>query len=526
MKKLLFIVFAALLFTDARADTITTNLGNSATLSGSSSGVLTQKAAAAASGTITWPAGTIDFSATGGTSQVLKQVTSGSTFTVGQLASSDLSNSANIALYNAAGTWTAAQTYNGVAVNWLDSGAVARGVLALTGSNHFYVGDYNNAITGGNTNLFANNQIIGTVNGTNRWVVSSTGVTVTGTVGLNGSSTGTLQLKAPAAAGSNTLTFPAGTTDFSATGGTSQVVKQTSSGGALTVAQLAYSDLSGTVPLTSLATQATNTVVGNATSGTAAPTALAVGTCSTSASAIIWTTNTGFGCNTSVNAATLGGATFASPGAIGGTTPSNSTFTTTTSTQSTNATFTAETLSNSNSGSSAGVQLQLTTAFGPAQGEMVLTAGAFQFEQAHQLLFIGEGSGGVGFWGAGGAGIGDVTFAAGNQTSVAMRLTTGEHIQFHQATGPTVGSGAGDCGTSPAIVGTDNAGRVTVGSIANGGFCTVTFNNSWTNAPICIVNDETTNITARATNIAVGSFRITGVIVAGDKLDFYCVGYE
>lgn len=65
-----------------------------------------------------------------------------------------------------------------------------------------------------------------------------------GDFALKGASSGTITLKAAAAAGSNTITFPAGTTDFSATGGTSQVVKQTSSGGALTVAQLAASDLS------------------------------------------------------------------------------------------------------------------------------------------------------------------------------------------------------------------------------------------------------------------------------------------
>lgn len=61
---------------------------------------------------------------------------------------------------------------------------------------------------------------------------------------LAGSSSGTLTIQAPAAAGSNTLTFPAGTTNFSSTGGTSQVVKQTSSGGAFTVARLACADLS------------------------------------------------------------------------------------------------------------------------------------------------------------------------------------------------------------------------------------------------------------------------------------------
>jgi hypothetical protein len=61
---------------------------------------------------------------------------------------------------------------------------------------------------------------------------------------LNGSSSGTLTVKPAAAAGSNTLTLPAGTTDFSATGGTSQVIKQTSAGAAFTVARLACADLS------------------------------------------------------------------------------------------------------------------------------------------------------------------------------------------------------------------------------------------------------------------------------------------
>lgn len=61
---------------------------------------------------------------------------------------------------------------------------------------------------------------------------------------LRGSTSGTITLSAANVAGSNTIKFPAGTTDFSATGGTSQVVKQTSAGGAFTVAQLAASDLS------------------------------------------------------------------------------------------------------------------------------------------------------------------------------------------------------------------------------------------------------------------------------------------
>ncbi|CAJ0802946.1 hypothetical protein LMG18090_04364 [Ralstonia mannitolilytica] len=82
------------------------------------------------------------------------------------------------------------------------------------------------------------------------------------------------------------------------------------------------------VPLTGLATQGANTVLGNGTASTAAPTALAVPSCSAAANALLWTSGTGFSCNSGINAATLGGATFASPGAIGGTTAGSGAFTT------------------------------------------------------------------------------------------------------------------------------------------------------------------------------------------------------
>lgn len=72
---------------------------------------------------------------------------------------------------------------------------------------------------------------------------------------------------------------------------------------------LALSIAANSVTLAKLATQATNTVIGNATSGSAVPTALAVGTCSTAGSALIWTTNTGFGCNTSITASSVTGFT-------------------------------------------------------------------------------------------------------------------------------------------------------------------------------------------------------------------------
>lgn len=88
--------------------------------------------------------------------------------------------------------------------------------------------------------------VAGSLNGflatSNYW--SAPQVFGSGDLVLQGSTSGVLTIKPAAVAGSNTLTLPAGTTNFSATGGTSQVVKQTSSGGAFTVARLACADLS------------------------------------------------------------------------------------------------------------------------------------------------------------------------------------------------------------------------------------------------------------------------------------------
>jgi hypothetical protein len=95
---------------------------------------------------------------------------------------------------------------------------------------------------------------------------------VAGQLTLAGATSGAITLKTAAIAGSNTLTLPAGTTDFSATGGTSQVVKQTSAGGAFTVAQLATSDLSdiGTFSLNTSGTIKTTNATASTTTTTGA----------------------------------------------------------------------------------------------------------------------------------------------------------------------------------------------------------------------------------------------------------------
>ena len=61
----------------------------------------------------------------------------------------------------------------------------------------------------------------------------------------------------------------------------------------------------GLVTLVDIATQATNTILANVTSGSASPTAVSVSSCSAAGDALIWTTNTGPGCNTSITAAAV-----------------------------------------------------------------------------------------------------------------------------------------------------------------------------------------------------------------------------
>lgn len=102
------------------------------------------------------------------------------------------------------------------------------------------------------------------------------------------------------------------------------------------------------VTLSSLAQQAANTVLANATGSMANVTAFSMPSCSTSSSALNWTSGTGFACNASINAATLGNATFAAPGPIGSTTASTGAFTGLTT--STYNTFTVNNTTNATDG--------------------------------------------------------------------------------------------------------------------------------------------------------------------------------
>lgn len=125
---------------------------------------------------------------------------------------------------------------------------------------------------------------------------------------LGGASSGTLKLNCAAACGTNTLTFPAGTTDFSATGGAHEFVKQASAGAAFTVVQPACADLSDAtfcnvsltngITLGNIAQIGANTVLGNPTGSTANAQAENLTDCHGASDAVTYTAGTGWGCNT------------------------------------------------------------------------------------------------------------------------------------------------------------------------------------------------------------------------------------
>lgn len=73
----------------------------------------------------------------------------------------------------------------------------------------------------------------------------------------------------------------------------------------------------GLVTTADLATQAANSILGNATASTASPTAVSIPSCSGATSALQWTSGTGFGCNTAIQASTATTASTSTTASVG-----------------------------------------------------------------------------------------------------------------------------------------------------------------------------------------------------------------
>jgi hypothetical protein len=168
------------------------------------------------------------------------------------------------------------------------------------------------------------------------------GGSLSGTVNLYGATSGTVTIKTDDAAGTYNFWLP------TTAGGAGQPLLTSGGGAAMTFGTLgvggggtgctvgsgtcldnitafsgtgfltrtgsntyAFQSATNGITLGNIAQIATNTILGNATSGTANIAAQSMPSCSAAGSALNWTTNTGFGCNSSItaNAVAVGGIT-------------------------------------------------------------------------------------------------------------------------------------------------------------------------------------------------------------------------
>jgi hypothetical protein len=218
--------------------------------------------------------------------KLLGSSTGATTFTSANAGASNFTatvpaNTGTIAELNLAQTWTAVQTHNSgnLVVAGATSGTLTLNCAGVCGSstatfpaNTGTVAELNLAQTWSAAQSFTNADLImlGATSGQTTLQATAVAATTTATFPANtgtvaelnlaqtwtavqthnsgdlvvaGATSGTLTINCAAVCGANTITFPAGTTNFSATGGASQYLKQTSAGGAITVGTIATGDL-------------------------------------------------------------------------------------------------------------------------------------------------------------------------------------------------------------------------------------------------------------------------------------------
>jgi hypothetical protein len=81
------------------------------------------------------------------------------------------------------------------------------------------------------------------------------------------------------------------------------------------------------------------------------------------------------------------------------------------------------------------------------------------------------------------------------------------------------------CGTGASVAGTDNIGRITVGSSSSAS-CTVSFAVAFTTAPSCTAQDETTAGALKATASTTAVVIAGSTIVDGDKITYQCFSFR
>lgn len=117
--------------------------------------------------------------------------------------------------------------------------------------------------------------------------------------------------------------------------------------------------------------------------------------------------------------------------------------------------------------------------------------------------------------------VGSVNIKLANTDTATFKA---QHI-IRKGSSPTV---TANCGSSPSVVGKDEAMLVTVGSGGTATNCTMTFANAFTtNAPVCTANSNTDivglKVVTTTTTVAIDA---TAAFTAGSKLHILCTGWE
>lgn len=90
------------------------------------------------------------------------------------------------------------------------------------------------------------------------------------------------------------------------------------------------------------------------------------------------------------------------------------------------------------------------------------------------------------------------------------------------ATGGTTAPALTSCGTTPAIVGTDLAGTVTMGTTATG--CVITFNAAFSVAPVCTVTWIATPLASQSYTTSTTAITLTQTSTSNNVVKYICVG--
>lgn len=124
-----------------------------------------------------------------------------------------------------------------------------------------------------------------------------------------------------------------------------------------------------------------------------------------------------------------------------------------------------------------------------------------------------------------------ISRAAAGQLKFGPSATAATQLRAAQTTVPTCSS---NCGTSPAVVGTDTAGIVTMGATGSpaSGFV-ITFNGTWAAAPSCVVQSALTTMVVGKLPIAVQTATTTITVTTNgtapgnsDKYSYVCFGVQ